>query len=58
VNLRTGLENGRWTFELYCRNVGDTRGIAYYVNSATPNNGGAVNYVMPRTLGAAVTARF
>jgi outer membrane receptor protein involved in Fe transport len=58
VNLRAGLENGRWTFELYCRNVGDTRGITYYVNSATPNYGGAVNYVLPRTLGALVTARF
>jgi outer membrane receptor protein involved in Fe transport len=58
VNLRAGLENGRWTFELYCKNVGDTRGIAYYINSTTPNYGGAVNYVLPRTVGALVTARF
>jgi outer membrane receptor protein involved in Fe transport len=58
VNLRTGLENGRWTFELYCKNVGDTRGIAYYVNSGSPNFGGVLNYIQPRTLGAAVTARF
>jgi outer membrane receptor protein involved in Fe transport len=58
VNLRTGLDSGRWTFELYCKNVGDTRGIAFYGNAGTPNYGGAVNYVLPRTLGAAVTARF
>ncbi|HKD54196.1 MAG TPA: TonB-dependent receptor [Steroidobacteraceae bacterium] len=58
VNLRAGLENGRWTFELYCKNVGDKRGIAYYVPTSTPNYGGALNYIMPRTLGAAVTARF
>ena len=58
VNLRAGLENGRWTFELYCKNVGDTRGIAFYGNSGTPNFGGAVGYSQPRTLGAAVTARF
>jgi iron complex outermembrane recepter protein len=58
VNLRAGLENGRWTFELYCKNVGDTRGITYYVNSGTPNFGGVIGYVQPRTLGAAVTARF
>jgi outer membrane receptor protein involved in Fe transport len=58
VNLRAGLENGRWTFELYCKNVGDTRGITYYVNSAAPNYGGAINYLQPRTLGALVTARF
>ncbi len=49
VNLRAGLENGRWTFELYGKNVGDTRGIAYYTNSGTPNYGGALGYVQPRT---------
>ena len=58
VNLRAGLENGRWTFELYGKNVGDTRGIVYYVNSATPNYGGAVSYVQPRTIGGTVTLRF
>jgi outer membrane receptor protein involved in Fe transport len=58
VNLRAGLESGRWTFELYGKNVGDTRGIAYYVNGGTPNYGGALNYIQPRTLGALVTARF
>jgi iron complex outermembrane recepter protein len=58
VNLRAGLENARWTFEIYCKNVGDVRGIAYYTNSGTPNFGGAVGYVQPRTLGAAITARF
>jgi outer membrane receptor protein involved in Fe transport len=58
VNLRAGLETDRWTFELYAKNVGDTRGIAYYVNSGTPNYGGALAYVQPRTLGVVVTARF
>ena len=58
VNLRAGLENSRWTFELYCKNVGDTRGITYYTNSGTPNFGGEIGYVQPRTLGATVTARF
>jgi iron complex outermembrane recepter protein len=58
VNLRAGLENGRWTFELYGKNVGDNRGIAYYTNSGTPNYGGAIDYVQPRTLGALVTVRF
>jgi iron complex outermembrane recepter protein len=58
VNLRAGLENGRWMFELYGKNVGDTRGIAYYVDSGTPNFGGALNYIQPRTVGALVTLRF
>jgi iron complex outermembrane recepter protein len=58
VDLRAGLENGRWTFELYGKNVGDNRGITYYTNSGTPNYGGALGYVQPRTIGALVTARF
>lgn len=58
VNLRAGLENARWAFELYCKNLGDTRGIAYYVNSGSPNYGGSVNYVMPRTVGATATLKF
>jgi iron complex outermembrane receptor protein len=58
VNLRAGIEDGRWTFELYCKNLGDTRGITYYVNTGTPNYGGALGYVQPRTLGGTVTARF
>jgi outer membrane receptor protein involved in Fe transport len=58
VDLRAGLENGRWTFELYGKNVGDNRGIAYYTNSGSPNYGGGISYVQPRTLGVLVTARF
>ncbi len=52
VNLRAGLDSGRWAFELYCKNVGDTRGVTYYTNSGTPNYGGAIGYVQPRTVGA------
>jgi iron complex outermembrane recepter protein len=58
VNLRAGMENERWTFELYVKNVGDTRGITSYNNSNTPDFGGAIALIQPRTLGAAVTARF
>ena len=58
VNLRAGLESGRWTFELYGKNVGDTRGITYYNNSFSPNFGGYIGYLQPRTIGALVTARF
>jgi len=58
VNLRAGLERGRWTFELYGKNVGDTRGIANYSNAGTPNFGGSIGYIQPRTIGALATARF
>jgi len=58
VNLRAGLENDRWAFELYCKNLGDTRGIVFYSNSGSPNYGGSVNYVVPRTIGATATVKF
>jgi len=58
VDLRAGLESSRWTFQLYCRNVGNSRGIAFYSNTGTPNFGGAVSYGVPRTLGGLITARF
>jgi outer membrane receptor protein involved in Fe transport len=58
VDLRAGLESGRWTFQLYGKNIGDVRGITYYTNSGTPNFGGSIGYTQPRTIGALVTARF
>jgi iron complex outermembrane receptor protein len=58
VSLRAGVENTHWTLELYCKNVGDTRGIAYYANSGTPNFGGSLGYIQPRTIGATITAKF
>lgn len=58
VSLHAGLENGRWTFELYGKNVGDTRSIVYYSNSGSPNYGGAIGYLQPRTIGLLVGAKF
>jgi iron complex outermembrane receptor protein len=58
VNLRAGLSSPRWTFELYCKNVGDARGITSYTNQATPDNGGSIGLLVPRTVGATITTRF
>ncbi len=57
VNLRAGFENSRWSFQLYAKNIGDARGIASYVNAGTPNFGGSITLIQPRTIGAAVTLR-
>jgi iron complex outermembrane recepter protein len=54
LNLRAGLDNGRWSFELYCKNLADTRGIAYYTSVGTPNFGGAITLEQPRTIGATI----
>jgi iron complex outermembrane recepter protein len=58
VNLRAGFDNARWTFELYVKNLFDSRGITYYTNSDAPNLGGDIGLTLPRTAGAAVTMHF
>ncbi|MGB6486319.1 MAG: TonB-dependent receptor [Steroidobacteraceae bacterium] len=54
LNLRAGIDNGRWTFELYCKNIADTRGLTFYTNTGTPNFGGAIGIQEPRTIGATI----
>jgi iron complex outermembrane recepter protein len=54
LNLRAGLDNGRWTLSLYCKNVADTRGLTYYSSTGTPNFGGAVTIQQPRTIGVTI----
>ena len=58
INLRGGLANDTWSFEIYCKNAGDKRGIAVYTNSGTPDFGGEIGYIQPRTLGASLGYRF
>jgi outer membrane receptor protein involved in Fe transport len=58
LNLRVGLQNDRWTLELYCKNIADTRGLTFYTNTGTPNSGGAVVIQQPRTIGATLDLHF
>jgi outer membrane receptor protein involved in Fe transport len=58
INLRAGLDNGRWAFELYCKNLADSRGLTSYVNAGTPNFGGTITLQQPRTIGATIDLRF
>jgi outer membrane receptor protein involved in Fe transport len=58
VNLQLGLDNTRWTFLLWAKNIADSRGTLTYSNSNTVNLGGSVLWQEPRTVGATVTARF
>jgi iron complex outermembrane recepter protein len=57
LNLRAGLDDGRWSFELYCKNLADSRGLTYYTNAGTPNFGGAITIQEPRTIGAKIDLR-
>jgi iron complex outermembrane recepter protein len=58
INLRAGLDNGRLSFELYCKNLADSRGLTSYGNVGAPNNGGDLELQQPRTIGATVDLRF
>jgi len=57
VNLRAGLDNGRWRFELYCKNLADSRGLTFYSSQGTPNFGGGITIQDPRTIGLTVDLR-
>jgi outer membrane receptor protein involved in Fe transport len=54
LNLRLGLQDERWTFEVYCKNIADSRGLTFYTNTGTPNSGGAIVVQEPRTIGVTI----
>jgi iron complex outermembrane recepter protein len=54
LDLRAGLQDQRWTFELYVKNLTDNRGLTFYSNSGTPNFGGSITIQQPRTIGATI----
>jgi iron complex outermembrane receptor protein len=57
LNVRAGLDNGRWSFTLYCKNLADTHGLTYYESTTTPNFGGMITMQEPRTIGATIDFR-
>ena len=58
INLRAGLDNGRWSYELYCKNLADSRGLTTYGGEGAPNYAGTIEYQPPRTIGATIDLRF
>jgi outer membrane receptor protein involved in Fe transport len=58
LNLRAGLDDGRWTLELYCKNLADARGLTYYLNTGAPNFGGDITLQQPRTIGMTIDLHF
>ena len=58
INLRAGLDNGRWSFELYCKNLADSRGLTSYGGEGAPGYGGTIELQQPRTIGATLDLRF
>lgn len=59
VSLRAGIDFGRWSLELYGKNLLDEEGVTSLGSEGTlPNNAVALGLIRPRTLGVALGARF
>jgi outer membrane receptor protein involved in Fe transport len=55
---RVGLDNDRWRFTLYGKNLSDSRGITSYSASGAPNLNGEIAIIQPRTVGVTVSTKF
>jgi outer membrane receptor protein involved in Fe transport len=59
MNLRTGIDFGRWSVELYGKNLTDEDGINNIVSEGVlPNGSVGLSLIRPRTYGLSVGARF
>ena len=59
VNLRAGLDMGRWSVELFARNVTDEEGINSIVDDGSPPNGAVgLGLIRPRAIGVSIGASF
>jgi outer membrane receptor protein involved in Fe transport len=61
IDLRAGIETGRWMVQAYVRNLFDSEGITSIVTldpGTFPNNAGAIGIIRPRTVGVSVGTRF
>jgi len=59
VNLRAGIDTGRWSFELYGRNVTDEEGVnSINDDGSQPNGALGLGLIRPRAIGVSVGARF
>ena len=58
LDLRAGLESGRYSFELYGHNLSNERGITEYQNQGGANQTGRATFIQPRTFGVQLGAKF
>ena len=59
VDLRAGIDTGRWTFEVFAKNLTDERGINDIIPEGSyPNGAVGLGVIRPRTIGLAVGTRF
>lgn len=59
LNLRAGLETGRWFYEIYAKNVTDELGVQSVGTANSPYTGHVtISTMTPRTIGISAGARF
>jgi iron complex outermembrane receptor protein len=56
--VRLGLDNDRYRFTLYGKNLADSRGITSYMSSGAPGLMGEMGVIQPRTVGLTLSAKF
>jgi iron complex outermembrane receptor protein len=58
IAVQLGVENSRYRFELYGKNLGNSRGITNYSSSGAPNLEGEINVIQPLTIGVTAAVKF
>lgn len=58
LNLQVGIDDGRYSVELYANNLTNERGINDYANNGGHNQTGRANFIQPRTIGFQLGAKF
>ncbi len=56
--LRAGIEDDRYSFELFINNLGDSRAITFYQSEGGQNFTGQETIIQPRTIGAIARVKF
>ncbi len=57
-DAQLGVRSGRYTVELYGKNLSDARGITSYLSTTAYNGTGYAGIIRPRTIGLRLTAGF
>jgi iron complex outermembrane receptor protein len=58
LNLRTGLQNERWRFSLYAKNVTNKQAIQIFSNSGVTGFPGVAVFIEPREIGGTASVSF
>ena len=56
--LAVGVDNGKYSAQLYAENLSNERGITEYGNNGGSNQTGQVAFIQPRTIGVQLGAKF